>query len=112
MTGRTPAVGTSFLLTVAVVALFVFLLLGTPPLWWRVASRLLLMPLVAAIAYETIRFAGRHATQPLVRWLLAANLALQRLTTRPPDDEQIQVALVALEGAIAEDRRAEGAAAG
>ena len=107
-----PRCGTSLLLTVAVVSVFVFLLLGTPPLWWRLASRLLLIPLVAALAYEAIRFSASHATQPLVRWLFAANLALQRLTTRPPDDEQIQVALVALEGAIAEDRRAERAAAG
>ena len=73
------------------------------PLWWQLGSRVALIPLVAALAYEAVRFAGRHAERPLVRWLFAANLALQRLTTREPDDEQIQVAVAALSAAIVED---------
>lgn len=101
-----PRCGTSFLLTVAVVSIAVFMLLGTPPLWWRVLSRLAFIPVVAAISYEAIRLAGRYPSHPLVHWLFAANLALQRLTTREPDDEQIQVATAALAGAIASDRTA------
>ena len=98
-----PRCGTSFLLTVAVVAVVVFALLGSPPLWWRITSRIVLIPLIAAIAYEAIRFAGFHLHWPPVRWLFAGNIALQYLTTRPPDDEHIQVAVRALEAAIAAD---------
>ncbi len=104
-----PRCGTSFLLTVGVVAVLVFALLGSPPLWWRLASRVVLIPLIAAVAYEAIRFAGFHQRWPVVRWLFAGNMALQKLTTRAPDDEQIQVAIAALDRAIAEER---GAAAG
>lgn len=99
-----PRCGTSFLLTVAVVAVVVFALLGSPPLWWRLTSRIVLIPLIAAIAYEAIRFAGFHLHWGPVRWLFAGNIALQYLTTRPPDDEQIQVAVRALEAAIAADQ--------
>lgn len=101
-----PRCGTSFLLTVAVVAVVVFALLGTPPLWWRIASRLVLIPLIAAVSYEAIRFAGFHLQRRLVRWLFAGNIALQHLTTRTPDDEQIQVAIASLQAAIAEDHAA------
>lgn len=101
-----PRCGTSFLLTIAVVSVAVFLVAGTPDLWLRVASRVALIPLVASLAYEVIRFAGRFPSHPLVHWLFAANLALQRLTTREPDDEQIQVAVAALGAAIVEDRAA------
>ena len=100
-----PRCGTSFLLTVALVAVVVFMLLGTPPLWLRVLSRIALIPAIAAVAFEAIRFAGQHAEVPMVRWLFAGNLALQRLTTRDPDDEQVQVAIAALERVLAEDRR-------
>ncbi len=101
-----PRCGTSFLLTVGIVAIFVFALLGDPPLWWRLTSRVVLVPVIAAIAYETIRFASFHQHLPIVRWLFAGNIALQYLTTRVPDDEQIQVAIASLERAVAEDRRA------
>lgn len=101
-----PRCGTSFLLTVGVVAVFVFALLGSPPLWWRIASRIVLVPVIASVAYEAIRFAGFHQRWPLVRWLFAGNIALQYLTTRVPEDEHIQVAIASLEHAIAEDERA------
>ncbi len=106
-----PRCGTSFLLAVALVAAVLFLPLGAPPLPWWLASRVLLIPLVAAVAYEAIRFAGEHREAPLVRWAFWGNLALQRLTTREPDDEQIQVAVAALERARAEEGRRESAAA-
>lgn len=105
-----PRCGTSFLLTVALVAVLVFAFIGTEPLWWRFASRIVLMPLIAAVAYEVIRFAGFHHTRPVVRWIFSANLALQRLTTRPPDDEHIQVALAALECVRAEEKALVAAA--
>ncbi len=99
-----PRCGTSFLLTVALVSIVVFAFAGREPLWWRFASRLILVPLVAAASYETIRFAGTHQRWPVIRWLFAGNIALQYLTTRPPDDEQIQVAVAAFERV----REAEG----
>jgi uncharacterized protein YqhQ len=101
-----PRCGTSFLLTVGVVAVFVFALLGMPPLWWRITSRIVLVPVIASISYEAIRFAGFHHEKPIVRWLFAGNIALQKLTTRVPDDEQIQVAIASLQRAVAEDERA------
>ncbi len=98
-----PRCGTSFLLTVAIVAIFVFAVAGTEPLWWRFASRIVFVPVVAAISYEAIRFAGFHQDWPVVRWLFAANIALQHLTTRVPEDEHIQVAVAALERVRAEE---------
>ncbi len=98
-----PRCGTSFMLAVAVVAGLIFLPLGAPPLPWWLASRVALIPIVAAIAYEAIRFAAAQPQAPLVRWAFWGNLALQRLTTRAPDDEQIQVAVAALERARAEE---------
>lgn len=103
-----PRCGTSFLLTVGIVAIFIFALLGSPPLWWRITSRIVLVPVIASVAYEAIRFAGFHQHAPLVRWLFAGNIALQYLTTRVPEDEHIQVAIASLEHAIAEDTQAQG----
>lgn len=100
-----PRCGTSFLLTVALVSIVVFAFAGTDPLWWRIASRLVLIPLVASVAYEAIRFAGFHQRWPVIRLLFAGNLALQLLTTRPPDDEHIQVAIRAFEEARAVELR-------
>lgn len=100
-----PRCGTSFLLTVALVSIVVFAFVGTEPLWWRLSSRLLLVPLVAAVSYEAIRFAGFHQTWPIVRLLFAGNIALQRLTTRVPDDEHIQVAIRALDEAMEAERK-------
>jgi len=92
-----PRCGTSFLLTVALVSMVVFAFAGSDPLWWRLSSRLILIPVVAGASYEAIRFAGFHQRWPVVRWLFAGNMALQKLTTRAPDDEQIQVAIAALQ---------------
>lgn len=99
-----PRCGTSFLLTVAFISIIVFAFAGTEPLWWRISSRLILVPVIAGIGYEMIRFAGFHQHWPVVRWLFSANIALQKLTTGHPDDEQIQVAVHALN----EVRKAEG----
>jgi len=99
-----PRCGTSFLLVVAVVAIVVFTALGSPPLWWRLTSRVVLVPVVAAIAYEAIRFGGIHRHNRVVARLFAPNLWLQALTTREPDDEQIQVAIAAMEAAREQER--------
>ncbi|MEO8291217.1 MAG: DUF1385 domain-containing protein [Gaiellaceae bacterium] len=88
--------GTAFLLYVMVVAIFVFAFFGRPAWYWLITSRILLLPLIAGIAYEIIRFAGRHPRTPVLRWLLAPGLWLQRLTTREPSLDQIEVSIRAL----------------
>jgi len=93
--------GTSFLLTVMVVAIVVFVAVGAPDLWLRVLSRVLLLPVIASISYEIIRFTGRNEKSVVVRWLMKPNLALQSLTTRQPDDRQVEVALRALNEVLA-----------
>ena len=98
-----PRCGTSFLLVVAVVAILVFTALGTPPLWWHLTSRIVFIPVIAAIAYEAIRFGGSHRHIRLVNWLFAPNLWLQALTTRAPQDDQIEVAIAAMETALAHE---------
>lgn len=106
-----PRCGTGFLLTVMVVALVVFILLGTPPLWWRVLSRVVLLPVIASISYEAIRLGMLVERIPLLNWLLKPNLVLQSLTTRDPDDDQIEVALAALQGVLAAEKGAASATA-
>ena len=95
-----PRCGTSFLLIVVVVSIFVFVFVGLHPLWWRLLSRMLLMPLVAGIAYEILKFSSRHLESPWFRWLIVPGLLLQKLTTREPDDAQLEVALAALKGVL------------
>ena len=103
-----PRCGTAFLLTVALVSVLVFALLGRPDLEWRIASRILLVPLVAAVSYEIIRFAGAHRRAWFGRALAAPGLLLQRITTRRPDDDQIEVAIVAMSAALRADGQAGG----
>ncbi|MBI2171691.1 MAG: DUF1385 domain-containing protein [Chloroflexi bacterium] len=98
-----PRCGTAFLLTVMVVAILVFALLGRPSLEWRILSRILLLPVIAGIAYEVIRFSGMHLNNPLVRLISAPNLLLQKLTTRQPEDSQIEVAIHAMQTVLAAD---------
>ncbi|MBS6543568.1 MAG: DUF1385 domain-containing protein, partial [Veillonella sp.] len=91
-----PRCGTNFLLIVMVVSIFVFAFLGWPNLLERIVSRVLLMPVVAGIAYEVIRLAGR-SEHSFVQALIKPGLALQYMTTREPEDDQIEVAIRALE---------------
>jgi uncharacterized protein YqhQ len=95
--------GTAFLLTVAVVSLVLFVALGTPNWWWRIASRVVLIPVIAAVSYEIIRLSADFSRFRVVRWLSRPSLALQALTTRDPDDSQIEVAIRALEEVLAMD---------
>ena len=91
-----PRCGTAFLLWVMVIAIFVFAFLGRPSWFWLIASRILLLPVIAGLAYELIRFAGKHSKNRIVMTLLAPGLWLQRLTTREPTPEQLEVSIRAL----------------
>lgn len=106
-----PRCGTAFILVVLLLAVLAHVLvdtlLGAAPLWERVLSRLLVLPLLAGLSYELIRWSGAHASSPLVRLLILPNLALQRLTTRTPDEGQIEVAIQALEAARTRDALAQ-----
>jgi uncharacterized protein YqhQ len=99
--------GTAFLLYVMVVAIFVFAFFGRPSWYWLIVSRILLLPVIAGIAYEIIRFAGRHPTNPVLRPLLAPGLWLQRLTTREPTLDQIEVSIRALREVLRLEGRPE-----
>ena len=98
-----PRCGTAFLLTVMVVAIAVFVLVPRDPLWWMILSRVIFIPAIAALAYEVIRFSGRYEDNPLVSMISAPNLLLQKLTTRQPDDDQIEVAVAAMNAALTAD---------
>ena len=98
-----PRCGTAFLLTVAVVAIFIFSLLGRPDIQWAILSRILLIPVIAGMSYEVIRFAGLRQGSWFSKILSAPGMALQRLTTRRPDDDQIEVAIVAMNAALEAD---------
>jgi len=91
-----PRCGTGFLLTVVVISILLFSLLGRPSLALRLASRIVLIPVVAGIAYEYIKFTGKHQHVALVRAITKPNLWLQRLTTRPPDHSMLEVSITAL----------------
>jgi uncharacterized protein YqhQ len=90
-----PRCGTAFLLWVMVVAIFVFAFFGRPNWYWLIATRIFLLPVIAGIAYELIRFAGKHRSNRLLAALIAPGLWLQRLTTREPSLDQVEVALAA-----------------
>jgi uncharacterized protein YqhQ len=95
--------GTGFLLIVVVLSIFIFALLGHPPVLFLVLSRILLVPVIAALAYELMRLGAANYRYAVVRWLMAPSLALQGLTTREPDDQQIECAIVALERVLKSD---------
>ena len=109
-----PRCGTAFLLWVMVIAIFVFAFFGRPAWYWLIVSRILLLPVIAGIAYELIRFAGKHSDNRVLMTLLAPGLWLQRLTTREPTLDQIEVSIRALQevlrregGITAEERKVE-----
>ena len=109
-----PRCGTAFLLWVMVIAIFVFAFFGRPDWYWLIATRILLLPVIAGLAYELIRFAGKHTGNRILMTLLAPGLWLQRLTTRQPSLDQLEVSIGALrevlqlEGRLSpEERRVE-----
>jgi uncharacterized protein YqhQ len=101
-----PRCGTAFLLWVMVIAIFVFAFFGRPAWYWLIASRVLLLPVIAGIAYELIRFAGKHTGNRILMTLLAPGLWLQRLTTRQPTLDQIEVSIDALKEVLEREGRA------
>lgn len=102
-----PRCGTSFLLVVMLISILIFALLGRPPMEWRILSRILLIPVIAGIAYEFLKFTANHYSNPVIRCIAAPGLALQRLTTREPDESQVEVAMAALKEAIRLDVQEE-----
>jgi uncharacterized protein YqhQ len=104
-----PRCGTAFLLTVMVISLVVFVALGTPPIWLRLFERVVLIPVIAALAYEILRLGQRFGNRGLFGLIYRPNLWLQGLTTRDPDDAQIEVAIAALEDVIAAETAPAGA---
>jgi hypothetical protein len=103
--------GTTFLLIVVVISIFFFSLIPRTgvPLWALFASRIILVPFIAAFAYELVRFGARHYGNPVVRAIYQPGLWLQSLTTRPPDRSMLEVSIASLESCLASDREAAAA---
>ena len=99
--------GTSFLFVVLIIAIIIFALVGLPSLWLMVLSRIVLIPVIAALGYEVTYFSARHTKNGFVRAILAPGLRLQSLTTKQPDDSQLEVALSALSKAVEIDQGVE-----
>jgi uncharacterized protein YqhQ len=89
--------GTAFMLTLVLLSILVFTALGPLPLFWRLASRVLLIPLLAGVAVEYIRWTANRLDSPFVRWMIKPNLSLQSLTTREPDRAMLEVAIRSFE---------------
>jgi len=102
-----PRCGTSFLLIVMVLAIFVFAPIGLPAWYWLLASRILGIPLIAGLSYEVIKWAGKNRRKRWVRAVMWPGLMLQNLTTREPDEDQLAVAIASLEKVLAEEKDAE-----
>ncbi len=95
--------GTAFILVVVVISVLVFALLGRPPLLVRLASRIVLLPLIVGVAYEWLRLGARYGDRLWMKALVAPGLLVQRLTTREPDDGMIEVAIAALRRVLSEE---------
>lgn len=96
--------GTSFILTFLILAIIIFALLGRPQLWLTILFRIIFLPVIAALSYEVNRFAARHSKNTLAQVFLAPGLALQSMTTREPDDSQLETAISALNEVIEADK--------
>jgi uncharacterized protein YqhQ len=105
-----PRCGTSFLLIVMIVAIFVFAPIGLPAWYFLVATRIVGVPLIAGISFEIIKFAGRNRSRGWVRFVMWPGLQLQKLTTREPDLDQLAVAIAAMEAVLAVETPGEQSA--
>ncbi len=92
-----PRCGTAFLLTLMVLSLFFFTILGPLPFAWRLISRVVMIPVLAGVAYEYLRWTANHLNSSLVRVIVRPNLALQHMTTRQPDEKMLEVAITAFQ---------------
>jgi len=99
-----PRCGTAFLLTLVILSVIIFTLFGEMTIWMRLLTRVISIPILAGIAYEYIRLTARHLDHPLVRLLIKPNLALQKLTTREPDESMTEVALAAFQAMLVKER--------
>ncbi len=102
-----PRCGTAFLLTLVLLSVLVFTLLGPLSAFWRIASRILFVPILAGMAYEYIRWTARHLDSPIVRILIRPNMALQHLTTREPDAAVVEVSIAAFKAMIELEKQYE-----
>lgn len=100
-----PRCGTSFLLIVMVIMIFLFSFIGKPPLLIRIAYKIVLLPVVAGISYEIIKLSGKYARSPIMKIIITPGLWLQRLTTREPDDGQVEVAIKAFIAVLPDDEK-------
>lgn len=98
-----PRCGTAFLLTVVFVSVFVFSLIGRPPFFWLILSRVVFIPVIAGISYELLRWSASNIDKPIVRLIVTPNLMLQHLTTREPDLDMIEVAIVSFQHVLASE---------
>ena len=99
--------GTGFIFIVLIISIFVFALFGRPTLWISVLSRIILIPVIAAIGYEIMKFGASHIKNTVIRILLAPGLMLQAMTTREPDSNQLETAISALNEVIEADKAAD-----
>jgi len=102
--------GTNFLIIVMIITIFVFTLFGTPGLLWRLLSRVIAIPVIAGFAYEALRLGARFPGSPLMRTLMAPGIWLQKITTREPDDGQIEVAVRSFKEVLRREAEAAGTA--
>ena len=105
-----PRCGTAFLLTLVLLSVLVFTAIGPLPVFERIATRIVLIPALAGIAYEYLRWTARHLENPIVRLLISPNLALQRMTTREPDANMVEVAITAFNAMLEKEHVLENQA--
>ncbi len=101
-----PRCGTAFLLIVMVISIFVFAFVGNPALWIKILSRIILIPVIAGIAYEFLKFSAAHLNNPIINILIKPGLALQKMTTREPDLNMLEVSIAALQKLLEEEQLA------
>jgi uncharacterized protein YqhQ len=102
--------GTNFLIIVMVITIFVFAMFGTPPLLWRIVSRLIAIPVIAGVAYEALRLGARFPDSAVMRGLMRPGIWLQKITTQEPDDGQIEVAVASFREVIRAESEPSGTA--
>ncbi|HEX9823482.1 MAG TPA: DUF1385 domain-containing protein [Actinomycetota bacterium] len=96
--------GTNFLLIVMILTIFIFAMFGTPGIWWRIGSRILAIPLIAGLAFEALRLGARFPNSLVIRALMAPGLWLQKVTTKPPSRDQVEVAIASFEEVLRRER--------
>ncbi len=101
-----PRCGTAFLLIVMVISIFIFAMVGDPNIWIKILSRIILIPVIAGIAYEFLKFSAVHQNNPIIKMLIAPGLALQGMTTREPDLSMLEVSIAALKKLLIEEQLA------